>query len=318
MIDFRYHLVSIVAVFMALAIGIVLGSGPLREPITAGLKNQTQQLAQDKAEQRSQIRDLERHLSYAQSFASKVGPDLVGDRLLGQSVVLVTFPGTSGRLTTSVRSELTLAGARVTGQVAVAKKFTDPQQVGVLDDLARRLAPPTTVLPTTEDPYTRVAAVLGDAILTPQTTVAGAPDAAGAEVLAGLREAGFLDLSGSPSRRASLAVMVASDAPAAPDDAVAAADASLVTLAAGLDARASGSVLVGAASSAAKGGLVSALRSSTTASQRVSTVDTVDTPEGLVAVVYALVEQNRDSVGHYGSEDGASGVLPDLSGPVKP
>ncbi|MDU2059289.1 MAG: copper transporter, partial [Dermabacter sp.] len=33
MIDFRYHLVSLVAVFLALAIGIVLGAGPLRDGV---------------------------------------------------------------------------------------------------------------------------------------------------------------------------------------------------------------------------------------------------------------------------------------------
>ena len=31
MIDFRYHLVSLISVFLALAVGIVLGAGPLRE-----------------------------------------------------------------------------------------------------------------------------------------------------------------------------------------------------------------------------------------------------------------------------------------------
>ena len=40
MIDFRYHLVSIVAVFLALAIGIVLGSTELQGP-TYNLLNQT-------------------------------------------------------------------------------------------------------------------------------------------------------------------------------------------------------------------------------------------------------------------------------------
>jgi hypothetical protein len=37
MIDFRYHLVSLVSVFIALAVGIVLGAGPLKDPISEGL-----------------------------------------------------------------------------------------------------------------------------------------------------------------------------------------------------------------------------------------------------------------------------------------
>ena len=38
MIDFRYHLVSIVAVFLALAIGIVVGSTALKPAVLSGLQ----------------------------------------------------------------------------------------------------------------------------------------------------------------------------------------------------------------------------------------------------------------------------------------
>jgi len=44
-IDFRYHLVSIAAVFLALAVGIVLGSGPLKDDISGFLEDRTAQLA---------------------------------------------------------------------------------------------------------------------------------------------------------------------------------------------------------------------------------------------------------------------------------
>jgi hypothetical protein len=39
MIDFRYHLVSLVAVFLALAVGIVLGTTALNGPLTRGLQS---------------------------------------------------------------------------------------------------------------------------------------------------------------------------------------------------------------------------------------------------------------------------------------
>ena len=38
MIDFRYHLVSIIAVFLALAIGIVVGSTALQPAVESGLR----------------------------------------------------------------------------------------------------------------------------------------------------------------------------------------------------------------------------------------------------------------------------------------
>ena len=40
MIDFRYHVVSLVSVFLALAVGIVLGAGPLNEGISTGITDQ--------------------------------------------------------------------------------------------------------------------------------------------------------------------------------------------------------------------------------------------------------------------------------------
>ena len=44
MIDFRYHLVSLISVFLALAVGIVLGAGPLRESLGDQLAGQVEQL----------------------------------------------------------------------------------------------------------------------------------------------------------------------------------------------------------------------------------------------------------------------------------
>ena len=48
MIDFRYHLVSLVSVFLALAVGIVLGAGPLKEPIGESLQSQVDALRSDR------------------------------------------------------------------------------------------------------------------------------------------------------------------------------------------------------------------------------------------------------------------------------
>ena len=44
MIDFRYHLVSTVAIFLALTVGIVLGSTMLQDPLLHTLKEETEQL----------------------------------------------------------------------------------------------------------------------------------------------------------------------------------------------------------------------------------------------------------------------------------
>ena len=48
MIDFRYHVVSLISVFLALAVGIALGAGPLKETIGDTLTGQVEQLRQEK------------------------------------------------------------------------------------------------------------------------------------------------------------------------------------------------------------------------------------------------------------------------------
>ena len=60
MIDFRYHLVSIVSIFMALAVGIVLGAGPLKEDIGNTLTSEVKNLRADKAALRSDLDVAER------------------------------------------------------------------------------------------------------------------------------------------------------------------------------------------------------------------------------------------------------------------
>ena len=54
MIDFRYHVVSLVSVFLALAVGIVLGAGPLNEGISTGITDQVKQLTTEKNQLRTE------------------------------------------------------------------------------------------------------------------------------------------------------------------------------------------------------------------------------------------------------------------------
>ena len=55
MIDFRYHLVSIISIFLALAVGIVLGAGPLKGDLGTRLTQETTALRADKAQLRTEL-----------------------------------------------------------------------------------------------------------------------------------------------------------------------------------------------------------------------------------------------------------------------
>ena len=58
-IDFRYHLVSIVAIFLALALGIVLGSTTLSDSVSDTLRQQANQAAKTAQQARTQQRQLQ-------------------------------------------------------------------------------------------------------------------------------------------------------------------------------------------------------------------------------------------------------------------
>ena len=96
MIDFRYHLVSIVAIFLALSLGLLLGSTELRPYVQRGLNavsksehNQIESLLGQKSQLQSQI-------SSENQFALANAPSILHNVLADQWVVLVLAPGAAG------------------------------------------------------------------------------------------------------------------------------------------------------------------------------------------------------------------------------
>src|SRR5690349_19657271 len=141
MIDFRYHVVSIVSIFLALAVGIVLGAGPLQGRIGDTLSKEVSALRKDKANLNGQLRDVSSNLSELNKFVQATTPALVTNRLSAHSVTLVRLPGSSDGIAGDVTKELTEAGATVHGTVKITKTWTDPAKKQFRDDLAKSLAP---------------------------------------------------------------------------------------------------------------------------------------------------------------------------------
>ena len=126
MIDFRYHLVSLVSVFLALAVGIVLGAGPLNEPIARGLSQSVQQLRQDRDTLNDQLKTAQVGIANRDAFIRQIEPDLVADQLGGRSVVLVTLPGFDADAVKPLTAAIAASGAKVTGRVDVQNAWVDP------------------------------------------------------------------------------------------------------------------------------------------------------------------------------------------------
>src|SRR5690625_7376636 len=111
MIDFRYHLVSLISVFLALAVGIVLGAGPLREILGDQLAGQVEQLRTEQDQLRSQADELGIQNDQLASFITEIGPDLVADTLPGNDIAILT-DDSSTRPATERTSEIGRASCR--------------------------------------------------------------------------------------------------------------------------------------------------------------------------------------------------------------
>jgi hypothetical protein len=171
-IDFKYHVVSIVAVFLALAVGIVLGTNVLSGDVLKNLKTQTTQLRKDSQNLRAQVAQQQTQLDQQQSFGTALEPIAVAGRLRHERVAVVMLSGAGKSTRDQIVKTLTSAGATVTAQIDVASPYTDPTQQSTLDDLVRSLAPSTLDLTGLTTVSKRSAAVLAGALLVPASAEA--------------------------------------------------------------------------------------------------------------------------------------------------
>lgn len=312
MIDFRYHLVSLVSVFLALAIGLVLGATALKPVVVRTL----QATANREHHQIDQLiatgKVNSKQIAADESFAQAAEPQLLAHLLDGQRVVLVTAPGAPGNVTSGITKALGEAGATITGQVVLQSKFFNPSVASqqVLSQLAQQVAPATLALPG-GTPVAQAGKVLASAILTsgsPPQPVAGQPDTPGKNVLSGLSAAGFLSVSsGDPAARATLAVVLTPASPPGASDANPASQY-LVTLAQQLQGAGQGTVVAGTVAGSGTGSAVDVMRAGSRQG-RMSSVDDADMVSGQIAVVWALAEQLHGVRGSYGL-GGADGAVP--------
>jgi pectin methylesterase-like acyl-CoA thioesterase len=143
LIDFRYHLVSIVAVFLALAIGIVVGAQAVAPAVTQGLNQASHNEAKQIRSLYAHNQQLKDQIAAEEAMAQAAEPALLRGVLTGQHVVLVLAPGADGPTVDGIASALRQAGARVTGQVVLTSQFFASSRPGC-PCLTRRPIPRST------------------------------------------------------------------------------------------------------------------------------------------------------------------------------
>lgn len=104
MIDFRYHIVSLISVFLALAVGIILGAGPLQGAIGDQLTGQVEQLRTERNELRDQLDEANVTLGNDSRYIEAAGPQLVAGSLQDRRVAVVDLTGRTRSATTRSRS----------------------------------------------------------------------------------------------------------------------------------------------------------------------------------------------------------------------
>ena len=311
MIDFRYHLVSLIAVFLAVALGIVIGTTALNAPILEDLEGEVAALAEDKRELETQTQELQAQLDTGDAFETAVAPALVAGSLTDRSVLLVA---TGEDVPTETVEELSTlvgqAGGTVAGTIQLQPGYSDPTTAAEVQSYVTGPGLPTGVtLPETDDTGQLVGSLLAQVLIRPVTPGAAVPDTAAlSTVLAGLRALDVLDVESTGVTPADFAVVLTAGAPAE-EDAEQRTD-TLVDLALALDAAGSGAVVAGDAASARQAGLVGVLRADPENSAAVSTVDDVDSASGRISTVLALGRESEGTSGAYGTGEDTQPVPP--------
>jgi hypothetical protein len=286
MIDFRYHLVSIIAVFLALAVGLAVGStalsGKAEEALTAA---QHRALAENNALHKDD-KQLLSQVAADQAVAAANSKTILDNLLANERVVLVEAPGADPVVLSGLTTALRQADAQVTGEVQLTSAFTTTsgQTENALSQLAHSLADEAGLsLPV--DPTNLVAGqqaaaqVLADSLVSSSGTETSSSSQ---NILNGFSQAGFISVvSGNPADQpAQLAVLVTPSGPPPQDSSEV-----LVAFAQELKSAGGATVMAGALSSIGAGSAISA---EDAAGPVVATVDDADYESGQILVVEAL------------------------------
>ncbi|HWL65047.1 MAG TPA: copper transporter [Actinomycetota bacterium] len=308
MIDFRFHMISLVAVFLALGLGVLIGTAVLNEELVDRIKNNVQTLQEDKRALQEDVLDLDRQLDADARFADVAEQWLTQDTLTGRRVILLDFAGTDDRVEDNVRTSIETAGGEIAAEITFTEKFALP---GVVERDQLALA-----LGSTSDVPAELRSESGDVVGSRLASAAlgqgregraDAADAAARDLLDTLAEAGFVDLDRDSLGRfvpdRGLFVIAGGSVDRRPFNVPALG----LPLAVAIADR--GAPVVVAESSDSAWGLVAGIRTDA-AEDRLTTVDDVESISGRIATVLGLVQSLDGMTDHYGTGPGAEEVIP--------
>jgi Copper transport outer membrane protein, MctB len=307
-ISLRTHAISLAAVFLALAIGVALGSGLLSNTVLSGLRDDKHELQNEINTLTDDKNALNEKLSAAGEFDAQMSPRILRNTLGDKSVVVFRTPDATDDDVDALIRLVGEAGGTVSGTVALTQEFVDANSAEKLLSVVNSpIVPAGKQLSTSSvDQGSQAGDLLGIALLVNRDPkVANVDDIQRETVLATLRDTGFVTYDG-PVGAANTALIVTGGGLG--DDA-GNRGATVARFAAGMAPHGSGTVLVGRGGSASGTAAVAVTRSDAGLSAAVSTVDDIDSESGRITSVLALSDLiNGGRPGSYGIGQGASSV----------
>ncbi|MFC9790713.1 copper transporter [Rhodococcus sp. NPDC127528] len=310
MISLRQHAISIAAIFLALAIGVVLGSGTLSGALLSGLRDDKSDLQRQVNDLNSEKNALVEQLNTADNFDATVSGRVVRDTLAQRTVVIVTTPDADPADLDAVTRLIGAAGGTVTGRVALTDSFVDAANSDQLRTAVTNVIPAGIQLRTgAVDQGSLAGDLLGSVLLLnpqnaqPQST----PEELGV-ALEALRAGGFVAYDNGAVKPAQLAVVLTGSGAREDGSDGGNRGAIVARFAAALDARGAGTVLAGRPGAAVGNGPIAVVRSDTALSTGVTTVDDVNRESGRITTVLGLQEQLGGTSGRYGTGPNSAAV----------
>ena len=310
MIDFRYHLVSLISVFLALAVGVVLGAGPLQNSLGTALNDQVTALRENRNATQAKLEQTETAVNERDSYITQAASGLLPGTLASKNVAMVLLPDAKAEDADAIAAQLKNAGATVTGRVSLTSTWVDlsrenyrstfsGQVQGHLDSTTSKdangiLGEALAKALTANDDSSRV---LMD-MLSVTVDKSGTP---------------FISVDSTPTAAAEMIVVVG------PRPQASSGKGATVEASPGEDPKAWAKALEGTAGRAptvvvgsadGDGGVVGIIRSE---KAKVTTIDSVGQIAASVSTPLALASTRAGTTGHYGCDKGAEAVMPPVT-----
>jgi hypothetical protein len=308
-ISLRQHAISLAAVFLALAVGVVLGSGLLSNSLVSGLRDESKDLHGQIDALNGQKKALNEKISAANAFDTAMASRMVHDALNGKSVIIFRTPDANNDDIDAVSRIIGQSGGAVTGTVSLTQEFVDANSAEKLRSVVNSSILPAGAQLSTKlvDQGSQAGDLLGIALLINRDPAVPAVDDAQRDtVLAALRDTGFIGYGNQHIGAANAAAVITGGGLG--DDA-GNRGVSVARFAAALAPHGSGVLLAGRDGSSGATSAVGVARADAAVTSAISTVDDVDAESGRITTVLGLADLvNGGRTGQYGTGHGATGL----------